>query len=187
MNCFLHDRVAAVGICAVCQKAVCRECIGRDAPRIVCRACLAQRATVGFEYRSAATVGGWPLVHICMGIDPVTMRPRIARGVIAIGNIAVGGVAIAGVAVGVISFGGLSVGLALALGGAALGLGLSLGGAAVGSVALGGLAIGFQYAVGGGAFAPAIIDGQSCDPAAVELVRQWLGERMLPPHCGPVP
>jgi hypothetical protein len=71
-----------------------------------------------------------------MGVDAVTMRPRIARGIIAIGNIAVGG-----------------------------------------------LAIGFQYAVGGGAFGPAIIDGQGCDPEAVDFVRQWLGERILPPHC----
>lgn len=36
MNCFLHERTAAVGLCAVCQKAVCRDCVGRDAPRVVC-------------------------------------------------------------------------------------------------------------------------------------------------------
>lgn len=183
MNCFLHDSKAAVGLCAVCQKAVCRDCVGRDAPRIVCRTCLEQRSIQGCEYRSAASIGGWPLIHICMGVDPVTMRPRVARGIIAIGNIAVGGVAIAGLSLGVASLGGASVGLALALGGAAVGLGLSVGGAAVGSVALGGLAVGFQYAIGGAAFGPAIIDGQACDPSAVEFVRQWLSERMLPPHC----
>ena len=184
MNCFLHDRTAAIGLCAVCQKAVCRECVGRDVPRVVCRACLDQRSIQGFEYRSAAGIGSWPLLHVCMGVDPVTMRPRVARGIIAVGNIAVGGVAIAGIALGIISLGGLSIGLALALGGAAVGLGLSAGGLAIGSVALGGLAIGFQYAIGGAAFGPAIIGGKECDPAAVDFVRQWLSERMLPPHCG---
>jgi hypothetical protein len=194
MNCFVHDRTAAIGICAVCQRAVCRECVGRDAPRLVCRVCLDQRAIQGFEYRSAASIGSWPLIHICIGVDLVTMRPKISRGIIAIGNIAIGGVAIAGVALGIISFGGLSVGLALALGGVAVGLGLSVGGVAVGlglsvggvaigSVALGGLAIGFQYAIGGGAFGPVVIDGRGCDPAAADFVRQWLGERILPRHC----
>jgi hypothetical protein len=184
MNCFVHDRTAAIGMCVVCQRAACRECIGRDAPRLVCRACLDRRSILGFEYRSAASIGSWPLLHVCLGADPVTMRPRVARGIIAVGNIAVGGVAIAGIALGIISLGGVSVGLAFALGGAAVGLGLSVGGLAIGSVALGGLAIGFQYAIGGAAFGPAIIDGRGCDPAAVDFVRQWLGERMLPRHCG---
>lgn len=183
MNCFVHERTAAVGICAVCQRAVCRECVGHDAPRVVCRACLERRSVQGFEYRSTASIGGWPLLHICMGVDPVTMRPRVARGIIAVGNIAVGGVAIAGVALGLVSLGGLSIGLVLALGGAALGLGLSLGGLAIGSVAVGGLAIGFQYALGGGAFGPAVIDGQGCDPAAADFIRRWFSERMLPPQC----
>ena len=183
MNCFLHDRTAAVGMCVVCQKAVCRDCVGRDTPRLVCRACLDQRTVQGFEYRSAASIGSWPLIHICMGIDLATMRPRVARGIIAIGNIAVGGVAIAGIALGIISVGGLSVGLALAFGGVALGLGVSAGGVAIGSVALGGLAIGMKYALGGAAFGPAVIDGRACDQAAADFLRQWLGERILPPQC----
>lgn len=183
MNCFIHERVAAVGICAMCQKAVCRDCVGRETPRLVCRTCLEQRTVLGFEYRSRATVGGWPLVHICAGVDPVTMRPKVAKGVIAVGNIAVGGVAIAGLACGLVTVGGAAVGLLLALGGAAVGLGLSIGGFAIGSVAIGGAAIGFAYAVGGGAFGPAIIDGQRCDPAAVDFVRQWVGSGVLPPHC----
>lgn len=183
MNCFVHERVAAVGVCAMCQKAVCRDCVGRETPRLVCRTCLEQRAVLGFEYRSRASVGGWPLVHICAGVDAVTMRPKVAKGVIAIGNIAVGGVAVAGLACGLVTVGGAAVGLLFALGGGAVGLGLSIGGFAIGSVALGGAAIGFAYAVGGAAFGPAIIDGQRCDPAAVEFVRQWVGSGVLPPHC----
>jgi len=183
MNCFIHGRSAAVGLCAVCQKAVCHECVGRDAPRIICRACMQSRAVVGLEYKSRASVGGWPLIHICLGVDPVTMRPRIAKGIVAIGNMAVGGVAIAGLAFGLVTVGGVSLGLILALGGLAVGLGISVGGLAIGSVAVGGAAVGFVYAIGGGALGPAIINGRRCDPAAVEFVRQWLGTWALPPNC----
>lgn len=44
-----------------------------------------------------------------MGIDPATMRPRIAKGIVAIGNVAVGGVAIAGLACGLVAVGGASL------------------------------------------------------------------------------
>ena len=182
MNCFVHDR-SAVGVCGVCQKAVCRDCVGLESPRLVCRTCVSARPVLGFEYRSELAVGSWPLVHVCVGIDPITQRPKVARGVIAIGNIAVGVVAVAGVACGLVTVGGLAVGALLALGGGAIGLGLSVGGLAIGSVAIGGAAIGFLYAIGGGAFAPAIIDGRRCDPAAVEFVRQWLSSSLLPPNC----
>ena len=183
MNCFSHPRVPAVGMCALCQRGVCADCIGRAAPRVVCRVCAGSGGILGYEYTSAASIGGWPLVHVCAGTDPVTMRPRIARGVVAIGNISVGGIAVGGVAVGLVSLGGASFGLLLALGGAALGLGLSLGGLAVGSVAIGGAAIGFMYAAGGGAFAPAIVDGTRCDAAAREFVLRWIGSLVLPSHC----
>jgi hypothetical protein len=67
-------------MCTVCLKGVCRECVARDLPRLICRTCLQQPLLIGFEYRSKATIAGWPLVHICTGVDPVTMRPRIAKG-----------------------------------------------------------------------------------------------------------
>ena len=183
MNCFVHNRSAAIGVCGVCQKAICRDCVGRESPQLVCRACVSARPVLGFEYRSELAVGSWPLVHVCVGVDPVTQRPRVARGVIAIGNIAVGGVAVAGVACGLITVGGLSLGALFALGGVAIGFGLSIGGLAIGSVAVGGAAIGFLYAIGGGAFGPAIVDGRRCDPAAAEFVRQWLSSSLLPPSC----
>lgn len=138
---------------------------------------------VGYEYRSSASIGGWPLVHVCAGVDPLTMRPRIAKGIVAVGNISVGAVAIGGVALGLVAVGGGSLGLLFALGGAAIGLGLAIGGVAVGSVAIGGAAIGFIYAVGGGAFAPAIVDGTRCDAAARDFILRWLGPGLLPPHC----
>jgi hypothetical protein len=184
MNCFVHDRSPAVGICAVCQKAVCRECIGRDAPRIVCRSCLDRGGVLyGFEYRSPVAVAGWPLIHVCAGIDPQTMRPKVAKGIIAIGNVAVGGVAIGGLACGLLTIGGASIGVLFALGGAAIGAGLSVGGFAVGSVAVGGLAIGFKVAIGGAAFGPAVVDGRRCDPAALDFFREWLGARTVPANC----
>jgi len=183
MNCYVHDRVPAVGLCAVCQRAVCRDCVGRDSPRIVCRECLTRQSVVGFEYRSAARIGSWPLVHVCGGIDPATMRPRVAKGVIAIGNIAVGAVAIGGAACGLLTLGGASLGLLCAIGGAAIGAGVSIGGFAVGTVAIGGAAIGFSYAIGGGAIGPAIIDGRRCDPAALDFIRRWIAFLGTPPSC----
>ena len=183
MNCFVHERVAAVGVCAVCQKGICRDCVGRDTPRLVCRTCAEDRRVVGFEYRSAAAIGSWPLIHICAGMDPATMRPRVAKGIIAVGNMAIGAVAIGGLACGLVTLGGASIGLVFALGGAALGLGVSVGGFAVGAVAIGGAAVGFVYAIGGGALAPAVIDGRHCDPAALDFLRRWLGSWSGPPSC----
>ena len=109
-----------------------------------------------FEYKSALTIGGWPLIHIAGGFDPVTLQPRVARGIIAIGNIAVGILAIGGVACGLITVGGASIGLLAAVGGAAVGLGLSVGGFAFGTIAIGGAAIGLSYAIGGVAITPAL-------------------------------
>lgn len=183
MNCFVHDRSPAIGLCTSCQKGVCRECVGQDTPRVVCRTCTQERRVLGYEYRSAVAIGNWPLIHICAGVDPVTMRPRVAKGIIAVGNVAIGVVAIAGLSCGLVALGGGSFGLLLAVGGAAVGLGVSVGGLAVGSIAIGGAAIGFIYAIGGGAFGPAVIDGRHCDPAALEFVRRWLGPSVLPPNC----
>jgi hypothetical protein len=36
MNCFTHSRSAAVGMCVVCQKGICHECVARETPRLVC-------------------------------------------------------------------------------------------------------------------------------------------------------
>ena len=191
MNCFTHGRNAAVGMCALCQKGVCHECIAKEMPRIVCAACAARDTALpygwygwygfSYEYRSSMTIGGWPIIHACAGIDPITMRPRIARGVVAIGNVAVGVVAIGGVACGLFTLGGASIGCLLAVGGAALGLGVSVGGFAVGSIAIGGAAVGFVYAVGGAACGPAVIDGGRCDEATRDFARRWLDT--VPPSC----
>jgi len=127
----------------------------------------------GYEYRSAARIAGWPLVHIAQGLDPETGRLRVARGIIAIGNIAFGAFAVGGVAAGVISLGGISLGL-FALGGVALG-GVAAGGLAVAIfLALGGAAISLEYAIGGLALAPHTIGPGGIDPELREMLEKWL-------------
>ena len=97
----------------------------------------------GFEYKSAATFHGIPLIHINLG----GIVPRRAKGIIAIGDIAQGVIALGGVSAGVLSIGGVSAGL-VSLGGLAVGLITALGGAAVAPVACGGLAVGIIAAGG---------------------------------------
>jgi tRNA A-37 threonylcarbamoyl transferase component Bud32 len=131
----------------------------------------------GLDYRSKIAIFGWPLVHIATGIDPMTGRKRIAKGIIAIGDVAIGGLAfggcafggfaIGGVAIGLISFGGMAIGLLLALGGGAIG-GLAVGGGALGVIAVGGGAVGY-YATGGGAWGAHPLGGNAQDPVAREF------------------
>jgi hypothetical protein len=40
LNGYVHDPVPAVGVCAACQRALCRESVGRDTRRLICRSCL---------------------------------------------------------------------------------------------------------------------------------------------------
>ena len=116
-----------------------------------------------FEYKSAASLFGLPIVHVNMGgMADGRPRPGVARGWIAIGGIAHGVVAgVGGVATGCIALGGLSFG-AVALGGLAVaGLAVgglaagwwAIGGLAAGWYAIGGLALGWKAAIGGAAFA----------------------------------
>ncbi len=94
-----------------------------------------------YEYRSATTVFGLPLVHIHSSRDPEGKKLRVARGIIAIGDVAIGGVAIGGFSFGGIAIGAFSVGL-VGFGGVVLGLLTALGGVAFGGIACGGVAIG---------------------------------------------
>lgn len=106
----------------------------------------------GREYRSEASLFGWPLLHIAHGVDPRTGRRRVAKGIIAIGDTAIGvvalggtawgGLAMGGVATGVVACGGFAAG-GVAFGGLALAF-LALGGFALGLVAIGGMAIGVE-------------------------------------------
>ncbi len=88
------------------------------------------------EFRSKEEIDGWPLVHINLGINPKTGRPKVAKGVVAIGNVAYGVVSIGVAAFGVVTL-------------AVFGLGVvSLASIAMGVIALGAVALGYEYALG---------------------------------------
>ncbi len=95
----------------------------------------------GYEFRSARTLFGLPLVHIASGGDPEGKKMRVASGIIAIGDTAIGVVAI-----GVFPFGGITIGPfgigLVSIGGAVFGLLTAIGGVAAGGFAVGGLAAG---------------------------------------------
>jgi tRNA A-37 threonylcarbamoyl transferase component Bud32 len=144
---------------------------------------LARRAIFGRDYRSKRTVFGLPLVHVASGIDPLTGRGRVAKGIIAIGDSAVGliaiggqalgGLAFGGLAVGLVSFGGLAVSLFLAIGGMALG-GCAFGGLAIGVIGVGGGALGL-YSFGGAAWGLHALGANSTteDPEALRFFLPW--------------
>lgn len=116
-----------------CRK--CREPIEREA--FDCPACGAPRPAraqfhgEGYEWSSAATWMGAPLVHIAFGMDSAG-KVRTARGIVAIGQRAVGLIA-----VGVVAAGGLAIGVA-----------------AVGFVSCGVVAVALLAACGVNAIAP---------------------------------
>ncbi len=133
----------------------------------------------GFEYRSATTWFGLPLVHVASGLDPTTGKTRVAKGIIAIGGKAIGVFAMGGVTIGVVTFGGLGIGILpvagfslgiMAIGGFAIGLFTAYGGFAMAPIAMGGFAIGY-YALGGAAFGEHVMSGRMREPEAVRFFR----------------
>jgi predicted Ser/Thr protein kinase len=137
---------------------------------------------LSFEYRSKATLFGWPLVHVATGVDSATGRKRRAKGIIAMGNAPLGVIAFGDVAVGVIACGIFGYGLislsivavgVVALGTLAVGLGLAMGGVAVGPVALGGAVFGY-YANGALAWGKHPIGPGVYDPFADKFFNPWV-------------
>jgi hypothetical protein len=127
----------------------CRDCaqtVSLDA--VTCPNCGAPRPAVqdwngeGFEWKSAATFAGWPLVHIAFGLDRAR-KVRTARGVIAIGQRAIGLVACGILALGVVSLGVVAGGV-ISLGVVAVGLLLAGGVNAFAPLAFGVVAVGLM-------------------------------------------
>jgi predicted Ser/Thr protein kinase len=132
------------------------------------------RKMFGFEYKSQATIFGIPLLHVALGIDPITGKRRMARGIMAVGDRAQGVVALGGIAIGFFAMGGLALGVVpvgglaaglLAVGGCGLGLLASYSGLAIAPVAIGGVALGY-YSFGGAAFGVHPFGGNAQDNMA---------------------
>jgi Protein kinase domain len=129
---------------------------------------------LSYEYRSKATLFGWPLVHVAIGVNPATGRKRNARAIIAVGTAPRGIIAFGDVAVGVIACGIFGYGLVsfsviavgvIACGSVAAGLVFAMGGLAIAPVALGGLAFGW-YANGAMAWGKHALAPNAYDPVA---------------------
>lgn len=123
-----------------------------------------------YEYKSARTLFGLPLVHVKVrrqwrGYGIRNTKTPVAKGIIAIGEVAVGVLSIGAVTAGGLCIGGLSAGL-ISFGGFALGLLLAVGGVAVGTFALGGVAIGL-VALGGVAIAKIAVGGFAVGKVAI--------------------
>jgi ribosomal protein L37E len=92
----------------------CRDCGSQVSPdAYLCPHCGAPRPAGpnrdgwGFEYRSRAAIGNWPLLHVSFKYRD--FRPVPARGIIAIGQFAIGIVNISQFGAGVFSLGQFAV------------------------------------------------------------------------------
>jgi hypothetical protein len=123
--------------------APCRECGAQVSTQaFTCPQCGAPRPTnlawkgSGFEWKSQAAYGGWPLVHVAFGRDAAG-RWRVAKGVIAIGQFAVGLFTVAQFGVGILfGFGQFILGFT-ALAQVAVAAFFGIGQVATGYVAIG--------------------------------------------------
>jgi predicted Ser/Thr protein kinase len=129
---------------------------------------------LSYEYRSKATLFGWPWLHVVTGVDPTTGRKRSARGIIALGTaprgvFAFGDVAVGVIACGIFGYGVISISIVavgiVALGSVAAGLLLAMGGIAIGPIANGGAVLGY-YACGALAWGKHAIGPGVYDPLA---------------------
>ena len=129
--------------------AACRECGGQvSLQAVACPHCGAPYPSrpdwrgFGVDWRTKASLGGYPLVHVAFGRD-ASGRRRVARGVVAVGQWAVGVVTIAqfGIAY-VIGVGQFVLG-PIVVAQFALALVLGLGQFATGVIAIGQVAAGW--------------------------------------------
>lgn len=125
----------------------------------------ARTAGAPFEYKSRANILGLPLLHVVSGVgDPITRKPKWARGVIAMGDFAIGGYAAGKFAIGFIALGGISIG-AIGIGAIAFAY-EALGGFAVGHGAIGLFAAGHT---GVGMIAQSVAVQRDISPLRAEI------------------
>ncbi len=121
----------------------------------------------GFEWKSAATVYGYPLIHIAFGRDK-NRKVKVAKGVIAIGQFGIGLITFAQFGVGILfGLGQFMVGLTAIAQVAITGL-FGIGQIATGYVAIGQLALGY-YALCQLGLAKFILTADHKDPEAVRF------------------
>ncbi len=132
----------------------------------------------GFEWKSARTFKGYPLVHVAVGWNEQG-RLRVAKGVIAIGQFAVGAVTIAQFGVGLLfGFGQFIFGLT-ALAQFAGGLLVGVGQFACGYVAVGQVVVGY-YGLAQTGWAEFLWSIKRKDPEAVTFFQElWRAIRHL--------
>jgi eukaryotic-like serine/threonine-protein kinase len=156
---------------------------------------------VPFEYRSARTLLGWPLVHVYSGVRErgrprrvargwLAASPEVALGFLALGSRAYGAIACGGLSCGLLfSWGGISLGLLSAFGGLSAAL-FSFGGVSAGYVAIGGCSLGYG-AIGGLAVGRYGMGGLVYAEHALSETRHDLTKRefweILLPWFGPEP
>ena len=127
-----------------------------------------------YEYKSASTFYGMPLVHIHIGFGMKKAKGiiaigNIAQGVISIGLVAMGLLSIGLLALGIIGLGTLAVGLLLAIGAISIGT-FSIGAVAIGVFTLGAVSVGV-YSIGALAIASRVAVGDTVHaPVAVGRV-----------------
>jgi len=124
----------------------------------------------GFEWKSRASVLGYPLVHVAFGRSKETGRLLVAKGVVAIGQFGIGAITFAQFGIGfVFGFGQCVLGT-IAVGQLALGISFGLGQLATGLTAIGQVALGrhvlAQIGIGQYVWSPKVRD-----PEAVEHFR----------------
>lgn len=142
---------------------------------------------IGYEYKSRARIGSWPLIHIAFSKDAQTGKATRAKGIIAIGMHAKGVIALGIFAYGLFAWGVVSIGL-LAMGVVCAGL-LSSGVVAVGLTAAHGVFVTAPVALGvvpAGYIAAGVkaagvhvagVVGE-IDPLAAKIGDQWLSPVM---------
>ena len=126
----------------------------------------------GYEWKSRATLCGYPLVHVAFGRD-ARGKLRVAKGVIAIGQFGIGLITLAQFGIGLL-FGCGQFFLALtAVAQVAITPVLGIGQLATGYIAIGQMAIGY-YALGQIAYGVHAWGINQRDPVALEFFRRLL-------------
>lgn len=139
--------------------------------------------TIGYEYRSKACIGSWPLLHIAFNKDPLTGKAKRARGIIAVGMHARGVIALGLFSYGLFAWGVVSFGLiasgvvclgVFSSGVLSIGLAAAHGVIAVAPVALGVTCLGYISA--GVVAVGKHVAGVSgpIDPLAAQIGDRWL-------------